>query len=120
MNKVDEIEYIDNLISNITPVPGKKKITEGRRTINDIIKNNRTFSTLSPTLGGPFTEKIQVGESVRTITPLTPAQKASLTGDKIVPVMRYHPLLLKEEFTFEDFELVNYNPHPGIRGIVAV
>ena len=23
-------------------------------------------------------------------------------------------------FTFEDFELVNYNPHPGIRGVVAV
>jgi hypothetical protein len=95
-------EYIQRQIENITPVPGKKKITEGRRTINDIIKNNRTFSTLAPILGGPVTEKIQVGETVRTTEPLTAAQKASITGDKIVPVMRYHPLLLKEEFTFED------------------
>ena len=95
-------EYIQRQIENITPVPGKKKITEGRRTINDIIKNNRTFSTLAPILGGPVTEKIQVGETVRTTAPLTAAQKASITGDKIVPVMRYHPLLLKEEFTFED------------------
>jgi thymidylate synthase len=23
-------------------------------------------------------------------------------------------------FTFEDFELLNYNPHPGIKGKVAV
>ena len=95
-------EYIQRQIENITPVPGKKKITEGRRIINDIIKNNRTFSTLAPILGGPVTEKIQVGETVRTTEPLTAAQKASITGDKIVPVMRYHPLLLKEEFTFED------------------
>ena len=95
-------EYIQKQIENITPVPGKKKITEGRRTINDIIKNNKTFSTLAPIFGGPFTEKIQVGETVRTVAPLTAAQKASLTGDKLVPVMRYHPLLLKEEFTFED------------------
>ena len=25
-----------------------------------------------------------------------------------------------EDFTFEDFELVNYNPHPHIKGVVAV
>ena len=25
-----------------------------------------------------------------------------------------------EDFTFEDFELINYNPHPHIKGIVAV
>ena len=25
-----------------------------------------------------------------------------------------------EDFTFEDFELLNYNPHPHIKGVVAV
>ena len=25
-----------------------------------------------------------------------------------------------EDFTFDDFELINYNPHPHIKGAVAV
>jgi len=38
-----------------------------------------------------------------------------------LPKMKMNPAIKDiTGFTFEDFELVNYNPHPGIRGIVAV
>jgi len=38
-----------------------------------------------------------------------------------LPTMKMNPAIKDiTAFTFEDFELVNYNPHPGIRGIVAV
>ena len=38
-----------------------------------------------------------------------------------LPIMKMNPNITNiEEFTFEDFELVNYNPHPGIKGVVAV
>ena len=38
-----------------------------------------------------------------------------------LPTMKMNPAINDiTAFTFEDFELVNYNPHPGIRGIVAV
>jgi len=38
-----------------------------------------------------------------------------------LPTMKMNPEIKDiTGFTFEDFELVNYNPHPGIRGIVAV
>ena len=38
-----------------------------------------------------------------------------------LPTMKINPEV-KEiiEFTFEDFELLNYNPHPHIKGVVAV
>jgi len=38
-----------------------------------------------------------------------------------LPTMKMNPEIKDiTAFTFEDFELVNYNPHPGIRGVVAV
>jgi len=38
-----------------------------------------------------------------------------------LPTMKMNPAIKDiTAFTFEDFELVNYNPHPGIRGVVAV
>ena len=38
-----------------------------------------------------------------------------------LPIMKMNPEIKNiEDFTFEDFELVNYNPHPGIKGAVAV
>jgi len=38
-----------------------------------------------------------------------------------LPTMKMNPAIKDiTAFTFEDFELVNYNPHPGIKGIVAV
>ena len=40
---------------------------------------------------------------------------------RALPTMKMNPAIKDiTGFTFEDFELVNYNPHPGIRGIVAV
>lgn len=38
-----------------------------------------------------------------------------------LPTMKMNPDIKNiEDFTFDDFELVNYNPHPSIKGIVAV
>lgn len=38
-----------------------------------------------------------------------------------LPIMKINPTIKNiEDFTFEDFELINYNPHPHIKGIVAV
>lgn len=38
-----------------------------------------------------------------------------------LPKMKMNPAVKNiEDFTFEDFELVDYNPHPHIKGIVAV
>ena len=38
-----------------------------------------------------------------------------------LPTMKMNPNITNiEDFTFDDFELVNYNPHPGIKGAVAV
>jgi thymidylate synthase len=38
-----------------------------------------------------------------------------------LPTMKINPAIKNiEDFTFEDFELLNYNPHPHIKGIVAV
>ena len=38
-----------------------------------------------------------------------------------LPTMKINPNITNiEDFTFDDFELVNYNPHPGIKGVVAV
>jgi len=38
-----------------------------------------------------------------------------------LPVMKINPAIKNiEDFTFEDFELQNYDPHPHIKGIVAV
>ncbi|NCT09582.1 MAG: thymidylate synthase [Flavobacteriia bacterium] len=38
-----------------------------------------------------------------------------------LPTMNINPKVKNiEDFTFEDFELINYNPHPHIKGIVAV
>ena len=40
---------------------------------------------------------------------------------KTLPTMKINPDVKNiEEFTFDDFELINYNPHPGIKGAVAV
>ncbi|MDP5093940.1 MAG: thymidylate synthase, partial [Polaribacter sp.] len=38
-----------------------------------------------------------------------------------LPTMKINPTIKNiEDFTFEDFELINYNPHPHIKGIVAI
>jgi len=38
-----------------------------------------------------------------------------------LPKMKINPAIKNiEDFTFDDFELLDYNPHPHIKGIVAV
>ena len=38
-----------------------------------------------------------------------------------LPTMKINPNIKEiTDFTFEDFELLNYNPHPHIKGVVAV
>ena len=38
-----------------------------------------------------------------------------------LPTMKINPAIKNiEDFTFDDFELLNYNPHPHIKGVVAV
>jgi hypothetical protein len=100
--------YIDKLVGNTTPTKNKKS-TEGKQALDNIIKNNTPFSSLAPIYGGPVTEKIIVGEKETVTVPLTPAQKASLTGDKLIPIMRYHSALFKEELSFEDLYNVPAN-----------
>ncbi len=40
---------------------------------------------------------------------------------RALPTMKINPNITDiTAFTFEDFELINYNPHPGIKGAVAV
>lgn len=40
---------------------------------------------------------------------------------RALPIMKMNPNIKNiEDFTFDDFELINYNPHPGIKGAVAV
>ncbi len=40
---------------------------------------------------------------------------------RTLPTIKMNPAIKNiEDFTFEDFELVNYNPHPHIKGVVAV
>ena len=100
--------YIDKLIGNTTPTVNKKS-TEGKQALDNIIKNNAPFSSLAPIYGGPVTEKIVIGEKETVTTPLTPAQKASLSGDKLIPIMRYHSAMFKEELSFEDLYNVPAN-----------
>lgn len=48
--------------------------------------------------------------------------KLQLSRDiRPLPTMKINPSIKNiEDFTFEDFELLNYNPHPHIKGIVAI
>jgi len=40
---------------------------------------------------------------------------------RALPKMKINPSIKDiEDFTFEDFELTDYNPHPNIKGAVAI
>jgi hypothetical protein len=101
-------DYINNLRKNVTSTK-KGKSTEGRDRLNDIIKNNIPFSSVPALYGGPETVVQIVGEKETITEPLTAQQKASLTGDKLIPIMQYHPALLKETITFEDLYVIPVN-----------
>jgi len=100
--------YIQNLKENVTSTK-QGKSTEGRDRLNDIIKNNTPFSSVPALYGGPETVRTVIGEKETITEPLTAQQKASLTGDKLIPIMQYHPALLKETVTFEDLYVIPVN-----------
>jgi hypothetical protein len=100
--------YIENLRKNVTSTK-QGKSTEGRDRLNDIIKNNTPFNSVPALYGGPETVRTVIGEKETITEPLTAQQKASLTGDKLIPIMQYHPALLKETVTFEDLYVIPVN-----------
>jgi hypothetical protein len=105
--------YRQKLISDLTPTnaagkvvsPTSKKAvsTRGRDRIKDIHNKQIPFSTIPENLGGPQTIQIELGEEISSVQrPLTAEESASLTGDKLIPNMRYNPILMKEQMSFED------------------
>ena len=100
--------YIESLRKNVTSTK-QGKSTEGRDRLNDIIKNNTPFSSVPALYGGPETVRTVIGEKETITEPLTAQQKASLTGDKLIPIMQYHPALLTETITFEDLYVIPVN-----------
>ena len=71
---------------------------------------------------------LEVGEFVHTLgdahlysNHLEQAQLQLSRETRALPTMKINPEIKNIfEFTIDDFELINYNPHPHIKGIVAV
>ena len=106
--------YIDRYVNRVTPTTNKRS-TEGRQKLKDIIKNNEQFSSVRDIYGGPYTEKIVVGEKITETPPLTEEEKISLTGEgyvfyeadgKLVPITHhtsFYMNLKKDSISNEDF-----------------
>ena len=95
-------QYKTKLIEDIVPTK-RGTSTRGRDRIEQIEKEQIPFSTIRAEVGGPQTVQITIGEEIVSVTkPLTAEQVASLTGDKLVPNMRYDPVLMQEQMSFED------------------
>ena len=110
---LDELGYwgergqslIDGLVQNTTAETKTK--TEGRARLEEIInsaksKNPIRFNTLSGTQGGPVEVERIVGEKVRTNQPVSAEERASLTGERLINVIKYNPRTYTESSTFED------------------
>jgi len=102
-------KLIDDLIptnekgNEVSPTSKKAVSTRGRDRIKEIHDKQIPFSTISENLGGPQTVQLELGEEITSVKrPLTAEEVASLTGDKLITVMQYHPALLKETVRFED------------------
>ena len=106
-------QYQQKLIGDLTPTnekgnvvsPTSKKAvsTRGRDRIKEIHDKQIPFSTIPENLGGPQTLQLGFDEVITSVQrPLTAEESASLTGDKLVPHMKYNPILMKEEMSFED------------------
>ena len=87
--------YIDKLVNDLELTKNKKS-TVGRQKLNNIIKTGTPFSSVSMYQGGPYTEKVVVGEKEIIKEPLTDEEKASMAGEgfvfyedngKLVPMM---------------------------------
>ena len=71
---------------------------------------------------------LEVGEFVHTLgdahlysNHLEQAELQLSRETRALPTMKINPEIKNIfEFTIDDFELINYDPHPHIKGIVAV
>ncbi len=110
---LDELGYwgergqslIDGLVQNTTAQTKTK--TEGRARLEEIINSAKTenpirFNTLSGTQGGPVEVERIIGEKVRTNQPVSAEERASLTGERLINVIKYNPRTYTESSTFED------------------
>ena len=57
---------------------------------------------MSGTQGGPVEVERIVGEKVRTNQPVSAEERASLTGERLINVIKYNPRTYTESSTFED------------------
>ena len=75
--------YVDKLVNDIVPTK-KGRSTKGRDALNNIIKKGIPFSSVSMYQGGPYSERIIVGEKEIVKEPLTDEEKASMVGEGFV------------------------------------
>ena len=93
--------YIDERIrSNTTPV--NKTESAGKRLLDSILRNGTRFSSIPDILGGPVKVQQKIGEKISKNEPLTAQEKASLSGDRLIPATKYDPSTYTEGMSFED------------------
>jgi len=90
----------DRIISATSPV--NKTESVGLRLLKSIIKNGTRFSSIPDILGGPILVQQKIGEKISKNEPLSAQEKASLSGDRIIPATKYNPSTYTEGMTFED------------------
>jgi hypothetical protein len=93
--------YVDERIrSNVNPV--NKTTSSGKALLDSILRNGTRFSTIPDILGGPVKVQQKIGEKITKNEPLTAQEKASLSGDRLIPATKYDPSTYTEEMSFED------------------
>jgi hypothetical protein len=97
--------YIDRQVTNTTKI-GKGE-TEGGRNLRNIINSAKTdkpirFERIASDKGGPVEVERVVGEKVKVNEPITAEERASLTGERLLNVIKYDPRTYTETSTFED------------------
>ena len=93
--------YVNERIrSNINPVNNTE--SSGKRLLNSILRNGTRFSSIPDILGGPVKVQQKIGEKITKNEPLTAQEKASLSGDRLIPATKYDPSTYTEEMSFEN------------------
>jgi len=93
--------YVDERIrSDVNPV--NKTESSGKRLLDSILRNGTRFSSIPDILGGPVKVQQKIGEKISKNEPLTAQEKASLSGDRLIPATKYDPSTYTEGMTFED------------------
>ena len=93
--------YVNERIrSNVNPV--NKTESSGKRLLDSILRNGTRFSSIPDILGGPVKVQQKIGEKITKNEPLTAQEKASLSGDRLIPATKYDPSTYTEEMSFEN------------------